>query len=70
MFLVFSGRISQSFAPRFETVSPPYLHDLIVCLSMQLLFLKFYEWSLNLEISVIISGATLLFTLNIFVNIS
>ena len=37
-FLIFSGRISQSFAPRLETVSLPYLHDLIILLSKQLFF--------------------------------
>ena len=50
LFLIFSGRTSQSFATRFETVSLPYLHDLIIRLSMQLFFLKSYEWSLNLKI--------------------
>ena len=67
-FLIFSGRISHSFVPSFETVSLPYEHDLIICLSMQLFFLKSYEWSLNLKISVIISGANLLFTLHISVH--
>ena len=67
-FLIFSGRISHSFDLRFETISLPYLDDLIIHLSMQLLFLKSYEWSLNLKIYVIISGATPLFTLNISVN--
>ena len=68
-FWVFSGRISQSFAPRFETVLLPYLHDLIILLSKQLFFLKSYEWSLSLKIYVIISGTAPLFTLNIsFMN--
>ena len=67
-FSIFSGRIFQTFTPRFKTVSLPYLHDLIICLSVQLFFLKSYEWSLNFKISVIISGANPLFTLNISVN--
>ena len=41
-FLIFLGRISQSFAPRLETVSLPYLHDLIILLSNQLFFL--FNW--------------------------
>ena len=67
-FLIFSSWISQTFASRFETVSLPYLRDLIICLSLQLFFLKQYEWSLNLKISSIICGAAPLFTLNISVN--
>ena len=67
-FLMFSGRISQSFAPIFETLSLSYLHDLMIHLSMQLFLLRSYEWSLNLKISVIVSGATRLFTLNISVD--
>ena len=50
--------------PKFKTVSLTFLYNLIICFSMQLFLLKSYEWSLNLKISVIISGATLLFTLN------
>ena len=65
---MFSGRISQSFAPIFETLSLSYLHDLMIHLSMQLFLLRSYEWSLNLKISVIVSGATRLFTLNISVD--
>ena len=67
-FLIFSGRISHGFAPRFETVSLRYLHDLIIRLSKQLFFLKSYEWPLNLKIAALISGADPLFTLNISVN--
>ena len=59
--------MSQSFAPRFETVSLPTLHDLKIRLSMQSSFLKSYEWPLNLKISVIISGATMPFSLNVSV---
>ena len=59
--------MSQSFAPRFETVSLPILHDLKIRLSMQSCFLKSYEWPLNLKISVIISGATMPFSLNVSV---
>ena len=53
---------------RFETVSLPYLYDLIIPFSMQLFFLKSYSWSLNLKIPVIISGATLIFDLNLSVD--
>ena len=67
-FLISYARISQSFAHRFKTVSLRYLHDLIIRLSKQLFFLKSYEWSLNLKISIIVSGAALHFTLNISVN--
>ena len=67
-FLISYARISQSFSRRFKTVSLPYLHDLIIRLSKQLFFLKSYEWSLNLKISIIVSGAALHFTLNISVN--
>ena len=66
--LIFSGRISLSFVLIFVTASLPNIHYVVIFLCMQLFFLKSYEWSLNLKISVIISGATLLFTLNISVD--
>ena len=66
--LIFSGRISLRFVLIFVTASLPNIHYVIIFLCMQLFFLKSYEWSLNLKISVIISGATLLFTLNISVD--
>ena len=68
VFLIFSDSMSHSFAPRFETFSLPYLLDLIIHFSMQLFFLKSYEWSLNLKLPVIIYDRTPLVTLNISVN--
>ena len=66
-FLIISGRISQSFAPIFETVSLPYLHDLIVLLSERWFFLKSYEWS-EFEKFCHYFWWSPLFTLNISVN--
>ena len=58
----------QNLPPRFETVSLSYLHDLIIRLTMQLFFLKSYEWSLKLKLCIKISSAAPLFALNNSVN--